>query len=120
LRAFQAIGYVTYGLSSAILIPSDGCSLLLNITTRRPESDLSCILAEGDHTYIVCESAVAYWAAKAAKLIDLERALSSISTLEFQRHSSVEDTVLVRILNGALISPELPRKFYKYVGRQLP
>jgi len=94
----------------AIAQTSENNYLFVNVTTRRSNSDTSCILipASDVPSFIVSESVVAYQFAREMDAINLASLITSGSPIPKGLCSA---TVLERIQQGGLASKRLPKKY---------
>ena len=86
--------------------------LLVNITSKKESSDLSCILNKGDHEFIRHESVVNYADATDA---DIRKVLWAIACNLFKPQKPVSPDLLIEIQKGALISEAFKPKYLKYI-----
>lgn len=96
---------------------SDGSVVMVNLTTMRNGSDLSCVLAPGDHPFVVHATVIAY---QFAKLVppDAQRMMALQKQLCIPREP-MPAAVLERIREGALKSDLMPQKLQTIVRLQL-
>ena len=89
---------------------------MANITTRRLDSDDSCLLDVSDHPFVRWESAIAYEKARVAPANALEQFIIK-GMLQSRQPCSTD--LLERVQNGALASIFTPRGVKKSVRKQL-
>jgi hypothetical protein len=104
--------YTIPHLHIVISPPIDGKVLLVNVTTPKYDSDLTCVLRDGDHPFLTHDSVINYGDATAS---EVELLKLSVRTKLFTPKDPVSGELLKRIQAGALISPALPPKFIKYI-----
>ncbi len=94
----------------AIAQTSDNNYLFVNVTTRRSNSEASCILMPGSDvpSFIVRESVVAYQFAREMDAIELDSLITAGSPIPKGYCSA---TVLKRIQQGGLASKRLKNKY---------
>lgn len=88
-------------------------ALFVNVTTKKPSSDTSCLLKVGDHPFIKHESVINYADTQKTSIDNLEKAFTA-GILKTQQ--SVSQPLLERILRGAKKSDALPEKYKKYLS----
>lgn len=96
---------------------SDGSVVMVNLTTMRTGSDLSCVLAVGDHPFVVHATVIAY---QFAKLVppEAQRMMQLQKQLCIPREP-MPTAVLLRIREGSLKSDLMPQKLQAIVRLQL-
>ena len=87
-------------------------ALVVNVTSERNECEGICFLEDGEHPFITHRSKINYARAKITKISKLEE---SIKNGKAEEHQSINDTLLKRIRQGALISQEIPGKCYDFL-----
>ncbi len=90
----------------------DTKALLVNVTTKKASSDVSCVLQVGDHDFITRESVINYGDAKIAEIDKLKEA---IDKRYFKPQKPITDDLLIRILKGARNSKAFPQGYLKYI-----
>ena len=90
----------------------NGKVLLVNITSPKHDSDLTCVLKVGDHPFLTHDSVINYGDATDS---EVELLKLSIRTKLITPKDPVSEELLKRIQAGALNSPALPQKFIKYI-----
>ncbi len=90
----------------------DTKALLVNVTTKKASSDVSCVLQVGDHDFITHESVINYGEARIAETDNLKEA---ISKKEIKPKKPITDDLLIRILKGARNSKAFPQGYLKYL-----
>lgn len=97
--------------------PSErGRVVIVNVTTRRPGSDDTCVLQVNDHPFIRHESVIAYQYARLTRNAVLG---DSARRQLLQMRQPVSPQLLERIQNGALASAFTPRGVKAAVAKQL-
>lgn len=76
-----------------------------NFTSWRADKDQSCIVEIGEHRFIKVRSCVDY---RRDRLITLAQYQRFLSSSQLSPHDPVSEDLLLRILDGAKISPHLP------------
>ena len=80
---------------------------IVNLTTRRLDSDDTCVVYPGEHPFVQHESVVAY---DRAQLVQ-QQLLTSLEQRGYSRRmQQVSDSLLERIQQGALDSDFTPQK----------
>jgi len=87
--------------------------LCVNVTSKRNNSDTSCILQQGDHPFIRHDSVINY---KKAREVDPAVVQNQISRGNCQQYQHVSSTVLNRIQQGGLTSTRLKNKYKNYLN----
>lgn len=95
----------------------DGSIVMVNLTTMRTGSDLSCVLAPGDHPFVQHATVIAY---QFAKLVppEAQRMMEQQKQLCIPREP-MPPAVLQRIREGSLKSDLMPQKLQAIVRLQL-
>jgi hypothetical protein len=87
--------------------------IIVNLTTKRQNSDTTVILKLGDHSFIKHDTVVSYAdARKVAKSSIIDR----VRKRYFEPSDDFTDDIIQKIQRGLLISPHTPKyvkKFYK-------
>jgi hypothetical protein len=93
-----------------IALTNNGNYLCVNATTRRYNSDKSCVLTPGLGVpdFIVHESVIAY---KHAREISPAKILELIKSNQVTRQGCCSMDILKKIQQGALISRQIPNKY---------
>jgi hypothetical protein len=104
--------YPTEHLHIVISPVIDGKVLLVNLTSKKYDSDDTCILCVGDHEFIKHDSVISYVDAIAADVSLMEKAILSQT---FKPQSPISDTVLKKIQDGAQESDAFPDVLLKYI-----
>ncbi len=86
--------------------------LVVNITSKKDNSDTSCILCKDDHIFITHDSIVNY---ADAMLTSIEKIELLLKNNTFLPNRPVEEDILKKIQKGGLNSPALPKKYIKYI-----
>jgi hypothetical protein len=89
-----------------------GKYLCVNLTSKRNNSDTSCVLQPGDHPFVKHESVINY---KDTREVDPAVIQNQISRGNSQPYQSVSSEVLNRIQQGGLISKRLKNKYKEYL-----
>jgi hypothetical protein len=92
--------------------------LLVNMSTKRKGSDLSCILKPGDHPEIEHESIIEYGKALTTRIRDLERMLSQFPDL-CSRAEKASPELIRKIQEGGLRSPHLAEEYKRWIEKEL-
>ena len=94
----------------AIAQTSESSYLFVNVTTRRTNSEITCILQPGSGvpSFINRESVIAYQYAREINVTVLTKLVAEKSCV---RKGSCSKTVLVRIQQGGLVSKRLTNKY---------
>jgi len=87
---------------------------MVNVTTKKESSDTSCTLCVGDHSFISRDSVINYRDAKKPKVASL---ITAIEKSIITPNSPVSDSLLQKILLGALSSPFFPEGFKQYISQ---
>lgn len=90
---------------------SDGQVLVVNATTKRNTSDLSCILNPADHNYIKHDSVINYADARELDKNSLDTWINNPNDPDIKPDNPVSANVLSRILAGARTTNALKRRF---------
>jgi hypothetical protein len=90
----------------------DDMVVFVNITTPKWDSDDTCILNIGDHSFVKHKSIINYGDAKETKIDYLEEAISKNYIIP---HDPVSDGLLKRIQAGALDSSAFNPSLKKYI-----
>lgn len=90
----------------------DTKALIVNVTTKKVGSDVSCVLQVGDHDFITRESVINYGDAKIPEIDNLK---SAIDKKILKPQKPVTDDLLIRIVNGAKISNAFPQGLLKHL-----
>lgn len=104
--------YQTEHLFIIIITIDDDEALIVNITTKKENSDMSCIITTGDHDFITHDSVINYKDAIKTKIKLLK---TNIENNNITPHSPVSEDLLQRILKGASNSEFLPKEFKEYI-----
>ncbi len=88
--------------------------LFVNVTTRTPVKDATCVLRKGDHPFIRHESVINYVDAVEAEVCRMREA---IERKLFKPHDALTPALLKKIQDGALASPAFKPKFKKYIPK---
>ena len=107
--------YETNHLYIVISIINNIEVLFVNVTTKKKNSDTSCILTSEDHDFIIHDSVINYADAKIAKIENLQKAIDS-QVIHPQKPVSISG--LERIQKGALNSNAFPQGYLKYIPDQ--
>lgn len=83
---------------------------LVNLTTRRPPCDDSCIVTVGEHPFVRHESVVAY---RHARMIDSDLLASQV------QHQPASLALVRRMQEGALVSDYTADKVKAVVGEMM-
>lgn len=87
-------------------------ALFVNVTTKKDNSDCSCVLNKGDHSFIQHPSVINYADAKDCEINKIEIA---IQKNVFKKHKSVSPKLLNKIISGAKTSDAFLPKYLKYI-----
>lgn len=87
-------------------------AIVVNVTSRKGDSDLSCVLTIGDHPFIVRESVINYKDALFPQISLIEEAFKKNI---FIPDSPIPPILLERIHKGALNSEYLPEGLKQYI-----
>jgi hypothetical protein len=87
-------------------------ALFVNVTTKKDNSDISCILRIGDHDFITRDSVINYGDATIAEIDKLKEA---IGKRYFKPQKPITDDLLIRILKGARNSKAFPQGYLKHI-----
>lgn len=79
--------------------------VIVNLTTQRSRSDLSCVVRPGEHRFVVRNSVVAYGFAEVISSSVLHAKLASG---DISPHDPMSDDLVRRIWDGADVSPHFP------------
>ncbi|MEE9259942.1 MAG: hypothetical protein V3U40_02375 [Candidatus Scalindua sediminis] len=90
----------------------DTKALLVNVTTKKASSDVSCVLQVGDHDFINRESVINYGEAIIAEIDNLKEALRK---REIKPKNPVTEDLLIKILKGARNSKAFRQGYLKYL-----
>lgn len=91
----------------------NGKYLCANVTSKRNNSDTSCILQQGDHPFIRHDSVINY---KKAREVDPAVIQNQISRGNCIQYQSVSSPVLNRIQQGGIISRRLKKEYKNYLN----
>ena len=95
----------------------DGKVLLVNVTTPKYNSDLSCVLKESEHPFLTHDSIINY---ADATDTDVDKIKQAITMNVFKPHASLSEDLLQRVQKGALASTALKPRFRKYIPPPKP
>jgi hypothetical protein len=85
-------------------------AICVNITTEQADSDTTCKLAKGDHSFIAHDSVVYYKDAQELDLTAIEAALSAkIQSFVCTQHDPCSEALLKRIKEGLVASKQTPK-----------
>lgn len=87
--------------------------LIVNITSKKEKSDLSCVLQKGIHEFLRHESVVNY---KDAIDAEVKKIIEAIECKLFTPQKPISITLLLKINKGALLSPAFKPKYLKYIS----
>jgi hypothetical protein len=104
--------YPTEHLHIVISPIIDGKVLLVNVTSKKFDSDDTCVLCVGDHEFIKHDSVINYADAHDPEIDKMQEA---ILQKIFKPQPPVSEALLRRIQAGALISPAFKPAFIKYI-----
>ncbi len=90
----------------------DTKALIVNVTTKKASSDVSCVLQVGDHDFITRESVINYGDTKIPEIDNLKLAIDK-EILKPQK--PITDDLLSRILKGARNSKAFPQGYLKHI-----
>ena len=99
-------------------VGDEGRILLVNMTTKREGSDLSCVLSPGDHPCVKHESVVEYGRALYTTVASLEMQMRKLPDL-FKPDVPASPELLRRLREGALRSPHLEPMYKQLVKAEL-
>jgi len=85
--------------------------LMVNVTTKTDNSDLSCILTIGDHDFVWHDSVINYNDTIKTNIKLLE---TNLENNKINSHTPISESLLTRILKGASNSAYLPEEFKGY------
>ncbi len=91
----------------------NGKYLCVNITSKRGNSDTSCILQQGDHPFIRHDSVINYKKAREADPAVIQNQIDKDNRIQYQ---PVSASVLNRIQQGGMISKRLKNKYKNYLS----
>jgi len=86
--------------------------LFVNITSKKENSDVSCILNKGDHEFIRHQSIVNYADATEA---NVNKVREAITCLLFKPQKPITPEVVTKIQKGALKSEAFKPKYIRYI-----
>ncbi len=93
---------------------SKGRQLIVSVSSWRNDlCDSTCILDQGDHSWLTHKSWVVY---RAAKIEDAGTLDNGVQKNIFVEKDAIDGDVLDRILNGVCGSPHSKRVIKKYLG----
>jgi hypothetical protein len=94
----------------AIAQTSDSHYLFVNITSRRSNSETTCILQPGSDvpSFVVCESVVAYQYAREVNAIELASLITPRSPIP---KGACSQAILYQIQQGGLASKRLKKRY---------
>jgi len=104
--------YPTEHLHIVISPVINGKVLLVNVTSKKFDSDDTCVLSVGDHNFIRHDSVIVYADAIAADISLMEKAILDQT---FKPQPPVSDAVLKRIQEGTVKSDAFPETLLKYI-----
>ena len=85
-------------------------AICVNVTTRRPYSDTTCVLMPGDHPFVQHESVINFSDAREMAIDLVEQALAKrIRTFVCEAHDPCSEILLQRIQRGLLDSKYTPK-----------
>src|SRR5260370_18578464 len=87
-------------------------AVMVNLTTKRPHSDVTLILRPGDHPFVRHETVVSY---ADARMVDAGQLEAAISSGLCRKHQAVDAATLKRIQEGLIKSPFTPNRIKTYV-----
>ncbi len=90
--------------------------LIVNITTKTDNSDLSCILTTKDHEFIYHDSVINYRDATKTSTKLLE---ANLENKKINTHQPCSKALLEKIVKGATNSEHLPDEFKQYFSANL-
>ena len=88
-----------------------GRVIIVNLTTKRPHSDVTVVLQPGAHPFVQHETVVNYADARLVEIGHLEVAIRSGLC---RTHQVFDATVLKQVQHGLLKSPFTPNKIKTY------
>ena len=104
--------YPTKHLHIVISPVINGKALVVNVTSKKFDSDDTCVLTVGDHDFICHDSIISYADAIDADISLMEKAISCNT---FEPHTPISDALLKKIQEGALKSDSFPDRLLKYI-----
>ncbi len=90
----------------------DGKVVLVNVSSKKFDSDDTCVLCVGDHEFITHDSVINYGDAVAAPVSKIQEYLAM---KQFKPLKPVSEGLLMRIKAGALESSAFPKSLKKYI-----
>ena len=99
-------------------VSPDSKILLVNATTKREGSDLSCELEPGDHPRITHESVIQYGEAFVITARDLERAEQKLPG-HYKKVEPASPSLIRRIQEAGLKSPHLAERYKQMIREEL-
>jgi hypothetical protein len=97
----------------AIAPTQSGKYLCVNVTSKRNNSDTSCVLQQGDHPFIRHDSVINY---KKAREVDPSVIQNQINRGNCIQHQPVSPSLLNRIQQGGINSTRLKNKYKNYLN----
>lgn len=94
----------------------NGKYLCVNVTSKRNNSDISCVLQQSDHPFIKHDSVINYKKAREVEPAVIQNQISRGNCIQYQ---SVSSSVLKRIQEGGIISKKLKNKYKNYLNSLL-
>jgi len=99
-------------------VSPDSKILLVNATTKRKGSDLSCELEPGEHPRITHESVIQYAEAFVITARHLERAEQKLPD-HYKKVEPASPSLIRRIQEAGLKSPHLAERYKQMIRREL-
>lgn len=95
-----------------VMVADDNEAIFVNVTTKKDNNDSTCILRVNDHDFIRHDSVINYGDTVKTSISKIQKA---VDLNIFIPQNPVSDELLEKILEGALSSPDLPRKYLEYI-----
>ncbi len=93
-------------LNFVLAVLPDRSLVLAHFTKRRPHSDITCVVSAGEHPFITWDTVIRY---DQAYVCPADR-VENLMRLIIRMREPLDATLLRRILQGAIASPQTPDK----------
>lgn len=96
-----------------IALTQNGKYICVNITSKRNNSDTSCVLERGDHPFIRHDSIINYKKAREIHPAAIQNQIDRGNCRQYQR---ISPSVLNKIQQGGITSTRLKNKYKNYLN----
>ena len=90
--------------------------VMVNITTRKPTSDSTVVLTQGDHPFVHHESIIAF---EHGDFFPVSRLENGLNNGKLKKYSDISDNLFSVIKQGLLASPRTPQRVKNYCLERL-